>query len=124
MRVSIATASPVMRAICCRARGKRATRIEMKMMLSMPRTISNSESVMNATQVCGSASRAYIGNSCQACLTPLRQVVGRGFLHRGEYVLRGQTEIQRDRARDIDRGVRPGDDADDPASRADLYDRP
>ena len=50
MRVSIASARPVMRAASRRSGGRRLTRIEMKMMLSMPSTISSADSVMNAIQ--------------------------------------------------------------------------
>ena len=58
MRVTIASARPPRRAtFCCRG-GRRATRMEMKMMLSMPRTISSSDSVTNASQMLGSANRA------------------------------------------------------------------
>jgi hypothetical protein len=55
MRVSIASASPPIRAARWRCGGRFPTRIEMKMMLSTPRTISSSASAMNASQVCGSA---------------------------------------------------------------------
>jgi hypothetical protein len=58
MRVSIASASPLSRAtFCCRG-GRRPTRMAMKMMLSMPSTISSSDSVTNASQMFGSANRA------------------------------------------------------------------
>ena len=56
MRVSIASARPVMRADSRRSGGSRLTRIEMKMMLSMPSTISSADSVMNAIHACGSVS--------------------------------------------------------------------
>jgi len=48
----------VMRAAERRAAGSRSTRMEMKMMLSMPRTISSSDSARKASQRCGSAIRA------------------------------------------------------------------
>src|SRR5215469_15993743 len=103
MRVTIASARPLMRAVACDCGGSRPTRIEMKM--SMPRTISSSESARKASQRCGSENRAVS--------SPLRQVVERGLLDRGEQVLRGQTEVERDGTGDIDRGVGAGDDADE-----------
>ena len=81
MRVSIASARPVMRADSRRSGGSRLTRIEMKMMLSMPSTISSADSVMNAIHAWGSVSssitvQAYgssstglfrsLGNTCSA----------------------------------------------------------
>ena len=65
MRVSIASARPVMRADSRRSGGSRLTRIEMKMMLSMPSTISSADSVMNAIHACGSVSSSII--SAPAC---------------------------------------------------------
>ena len=56
MRVSIASARPVMRADSRRSGGSRLTRIEMKMMLSMPSTISSADSVTNAIHAWGSVS--------------------------------------------------------------------
>ena len=49
-RVSMANASPLMHADLRCATGSRPTRMEMKMMLSMPRMISSSDSVTNAIQ--------------------------------------------------------------------------
>ncbi len=43
----------MIRADSRRSWGSRLTRIEMKMMLSMPRTISSVDSVANATQLSG-----------------------------------------------------------------------
>jgi len=60
MRVTIASARPLMRALFCSAGGRRSTRMEMKIRLSMPRTISSSASVTNASQMCGSASSAVL----------------------------------------------------------------
>ena len=60
MRVSIANARPVMRADSRRSGGSRLTRIEMKMMLSMPRTISSADSVRNAIHACGSVSNSIM----------------------------------------------------------------
>ncbi len=60
MRVSIASARPVMRADLRRSGGRRPTRIEMKMMLSMPRTISSNDSVTNASHACGSESSSIM----------------------------------------------------------------
>src|SRR6516164_334159 len=97
MRVSIASARPLMRAVACDCGGNRPTRIEMKMTLSMPRTISSSDSARKASQRCGSAIRA--------AGSPLRQVVECRLLDRGEHVLRRQTEVERDGTGDIDRGV-------------------
>jgi hypothetical protein len=54
MRVIIANARPRTRPRGCRSRGSFETRIERKMMLSMPRTISRKVSVRNDTQAAGS----------------------------------------------------------------------
>jgi hypothetical protein len=53
IRVPIATVSPRVRARCCCASGSRPARIEMKTMLSMPRTISSAVRVRRAIQVSG-----------------------------------------------------------------------
>src|SRR5690606_29706874 len=53
MRVPMASARPKKRALGCCSTGKRLTRMEMKMMLSMPRTISRAVRVRNATQISG-----------------------------------------------------------------------
>src|SRR5687767_8411117 len=42
------------RARCCSSAGSLAARIEIKMMLSMPRTISSARRVTKATHACGS----------------------------------------------------------------------
>jgi hypothetical protein len=60
MRVSIASARPMMRALFCRGGGSRPTRIARKMMLSMPRTISSTVRVAKATQAAGSVSSSSI----------------------------------------------------------------
>ena len=78
MRVSIASASPVMRADSRCSGGSRPTRIEMKMMLSMPSTISSADSVTNAIQACGSVSSSIIGAQLR-----LRQFVDGGLLRTG-----------------------------------------
>src|SRR5688572_23999841 len=54
IRLSIASASPRARARGCWALGSRLERIEMKTMLSMPRTISSTVRVAKAIQACGS----------------------------------------------------------------------
>jgi hypothetical protein len=54
----MARVSPLIRAAARRGGGNRSTRMEMKMMLSMPRTISRSDSARKASQRCGSAIRA------------------------------------------------------------------
>jgi hypothetical protein len=56
--MSIASASPRMRARDCCARGSFPERIAMKMMLSIPRTSSSAVRVTSAIQVFGSASAA------------------------------------------------------------------
>src|SRR5262249_31368986 len=48
----------------------------------------------------------------QSTASPLRQVIERGLLDRGEQVLGGESEVERDGARDVDRGVSARDDAD------------
>src|SRR5581483_5633630 len=92
-RVTIANASPLTRAELRCAGGSRPTRIEMKMMLSMPRTISSNDSVTNAIQACGSVKSSSI---------VLRQVVHGGLLDRREHVLGFQSQVERGRARDVD----------------------
>jgi hypothetical protein len=54
MRMNIASASPVCRARRCCSLGSFPARIEMKMMLSMPRTISSAVRVAKPIQACGS----------------------------------------------------------------------
>jgi hypothetical protein len=66
MRVTIANARPVMRAVSRRSGGRRLTRMEMKMMLSMPSTISRADSVRNAIHACGSVSSSIIGRTSSA----------------------------------------------------------
>jgi hypothetical protein len=66
IRVSIAIARPAMRADSRRSGGRRLTRMEMKMMLSMPSTISSADSVMNAIHACGSVSSSVTAPSSPA----------------------------------------------------------
>ena len=54
MRVSIAKPRPRTRARGCCSFGSREARMDRKMMLSMPRTISRTVSVRNDSQACGS----------------------------------------------------------------------
>src|SRR2546428_5019547 len=58
MRVSMASARPTVRARGCSPAGSLPARIEMKMMLSMPRTISSTVSVRRAIQVSGALSQS------------------------------------------------------------------
>src|SRR5690606_1013224 len=53
MRIAMARPRPMIRARCRRASCRRPTRIEMKMMLSTPRTISSAVSVASATHASG-----------------------------------------------------------------------
>src|SRR5918995_4335780 len=53
-RINIASNNPVVRARCRRMAGSLSARIEMKMMLSIPRTISSAVSVSSAVQIAGS----------------------------------------------------------------------
>ena len=53
MRMNIAMNKPRRRANSCRALGSLSTKIEIKMMLSIPSTNSNAVSVAKAIQVCG-----------------------------------------------------------------------
>jgi hypothetical protein len=62
-RVSIAPSSPIFRARFCWSGGSFPERIEMKMMLSTPRTISRKVSVARAIQICGSVSQSIISSS-------------------------------------------------------------
>ena len=67
MRMPIARPSPMYRARSRESAGRRWTRIEMKMMLSMPSTISSTVRVMRATQISGFVSssiyRGYRGSA-------------------------------------------------------------
>ncbi len=54
IRMPIASPSPIDRPFACCSGGSLPVRIEMKMMLSMPRTISSVVSVARATQALGS----------------------------------------------------------------------
>src|SRR5690242_15900071 len=101
MRVSIASARPVIRAGPCWGGGSFPTRIEMKMMLSSPRTISSSDKVRKASQFCGSEMRSSMVGR-QESVGPmmtgayLRQVIDRGLLDRREDVLGRESAVQRD----------------------------
>ncbi|MOA12215.1 hypothetical protein D3C78_1321880 [compost metagenome] len=53
MRVTMARAKPKKRVFGCIAFGIRLTRIEIMMMLSIPKTISNTVRVKNAIQISG-----------------------------------------------------------------------
>jgi hypothetical protein len=59
-RRTTAIAMPIWRASARRSSGSLLVRMEMKIRLSMPRTISSSASVTNASQICGSASSAAL----------------------------------------------------------------
>ena len=60
-RMNIAMNKPRRRAISRRSRGNLSTRIEMKMMLSMPSTSSSAVSVANAIQASGESSSSSMG---------------------------------------------------------------
>src|SRR5438270_136376 len=55
IRINIASTRPRRRIASRRAAGSLSASMEMKMMLSMPRTSSSATSVANASQACGSA---------------------------------------------------------------------
>ena len=63
IRITIASPSPMRYAPACCEAGSFPTRIEMKTMLSMPRTISSAVSVRNAIQDCGSDIHSMLGLS-------------------------------------------------------------
>ncbi len=63
MRVSIAEREAADARRLALLRRQPATRIEMKMMLSMPSTISSADNVTNAIQACGSESISTMANS-------------------------------------------------------------
>ena len=54
IRMIIASANPKVRALGCLCSGSLPTRMEMKTMLSIPRTISSPVRVASAIQTCGS----------------------------------------------------------------------
>ena len=60
IRMNIARNSPSLRARGCCARGSLPARIEMKITLSTPRTISSDVSVTRAIQVCGFVSHSIM----------------------------------------------------------------
>src|SRR5215213_808659 len=65
IRVSIASASPTNRAFFCCSAGSLPASMEMKTMLSMPRTSSSAVSVANAIHTCGSANQSiYASPNC------------------------------------------------------------
>ncbi len=73
IRVPMASARPKKRAFGCCSLGRRLTRIEMKMMLSMPRTISRAVRVRKATHISGLLSHSMRvitrwGYGCRAAL--------------------------------------------------------
>ena len=61
MRMNIAMNNPMRRAISCCALGNLLTKIEMKMMLSMPSTNSSKVKVAKATHIWGSVSSSMMG---------------------------------------------------------------
>ena len=58
MRITIASASPMIRARARCSGGRRLTRMEMKMMLSTPRTISSAVRLKSAIHASGDASQS------------------------------------------------------------------
>ena len=64
MRVIMAPPSPRTRALCRCWGGSLPTRIEMKMMLSMPSTISRRVNVASAIQALGSNNQSNMSRSC------------------------------------------------------------
>ena len=63
MRVMSASARPTLRAFACCSAGSLPLRIEMKMRLSMPSTISSNVSVKRLIQICGSESHSITRRS-------------------------------------------------------------
>ena len=59
-RISKASVKPRRRAFSCERAGSFPARIEIKTMLSMPRTISSAVSVRSPIQICGSESQSMI----------------------------------------------------------------
>ena len=58
MRISMASSRPSLRAFGCWSSGSFPARMEMKMMLSMPSTISRPVRVRKPIQACGSVSKS------------------------------------------------------------------
>src|SRR5258706_3759602 len=116
-RVNMASARPTTRARGWRAGGSRPTRIARKRMLSMPSTISSSVRVANAAQVPGWFSSCSMRAPATPRCSRSGQVVDRLFHRGGQQMLGLQATVQRNGARDVDRGIGAGDDADDQARR-------
>src|SRR5687768_11589050 len=74
-RVTMAPSSPSRLAFACCSSGSFPERIEMKMMLSTPRTISRKVSVPSAIQICGSLSDS-ITTSFLPCLQDVDAQLG------------------------------------------------
>src|SRR5688572_26002905 len=72
-RESIAKPSPRRRALSLRWSGSRPTRMEMKMMLSTPRTISRAVSIAKAIQVLGSSRISIVSLGVCCVQQPLHQ---------------------------------------------------
>ena len=64
-RVIMAPSRPMRRARGCCSGGSFPDRMEMKMMLSTPRTISRKVSVARAIQICGSVIQSIISSVCR-----------------------------------------------------------
>src|SRR6266513_3038416 len=79
MRMNMARNNPILRASSRRASGTLSTRMEMKMMLSMPSTSSSAVSVRKAIQVWGSDSIS-IGKSPECLHSRVRRL---GVVYRG-----------------------------------------
>ena len=60
MRMNMARPSPTLRALPCCSVGSLPARMEMKMTLSMPRTISSTVSVNSAIQLSGLLSHSIV----------------------------------------------------------------
>ena len=98
IRVTIAKARPSTRPRGWASRGSFETRIDRKMMLSIPRTISRKVRVRKETQAEGSES-----SSIKAVPPPAsRHVVHVAALLRRHEVAAAGAEVERDRTRDVD----------------------
>jgi hypothetical protein len=76
-RMIIAIARPMVRAFFCCSIGSLPDRMEMKMTLSMPRTISRTVNVNRAIHACGSESHAIEHSSSRSAVAAAAQIVNR-----------------------------------------------
>src|ERR1700761_2406262 len=93
------------------------------MMLSIPSTISSTVRVRNASHACGSKNRCtgplYTKRAADGSLWEAVDFFGLGDFA-GQQIVGLQPEIQRQRGRDVDRGIRAGQNADDQRGRKSM----